>query len=260
METAKNLDNKTRNSGFTLTEMSIVITIIGLLVSGIMAGSALTKSTQLQNVIKEIKEYDTAINQFKEKFKYYPGDFPNATSYWPTASNGDGNWYFKYIIEGSNEGVQFWMQLNLAGLIAGSYTGVAATPNRFTPGVNVPSTGFANNGFYAIQSFNDTGASVDNNYTGIFSTHGNSMMLATSDQYGGPWGIIMNSEDAYSIDTKIDDGQPATGNLYANNANNATGSCASQEYTYTGPQSNVTYMLADSSISCRLFWWLDKNN
>jgi len=232
---------KLLNSGFTLVEVSIVIVIVGLLVTSVFAGNALIKSAQLQNVIKEIRENDTAIKQFKEKFKYYPGDLPNATSYWPSATNGNGNWA---IQTPATEALYVWQDLVFAGLIQGSYSGTISSPT-YVQSVNVPGSTYPNGVFFFLY------------HTNNFQTTGNTLTFSKISADGSDaWDkSIITSTDAYSIDTKMDDGNAGTGNLYAIDGGDTTsGSCSG---SFSGAPAN--FNLTSNAISCRLFWWLDKN-
>src|SRR5579871_3923101 len=92
-------------SGFTLIELSIVLVIIGLIVGGILTGRDLIDAAAQRAQIAQIEKYNTAVNTFRIKYGYLPGDIPD-----PYASNfgfqargsvsgeGDGNG----IIEGIN--------------------------------------------------------------------------------------------------------------------------------------------------------------
>ena len=77
--------------GFTLVELSIVIIIIGFLIAGIAAGKSLIRQTKLNSIITESQMYILAINTFKDRYSYYPGDLPNAEAYWPTTNSGGGD-------------------------------------------------------------------------------------------------------------------------------------------------------------------------
>lgn len=239
------------NSGFTLVELSIVIVIISLITAGIFSGQKLVNNAKLNNVIKEIREFDTATHQFKEKFKYYPGDLPNAASYWGTysagppitgASNGNGNWVMNWSSD-PTETVMFWRQLALAGFIPGTYSG--AGPSVL--GVSVPKSVISGGGY-------------DIDYDPAYSTVGNFIEFGSLT---GNWGGLVNGQvispaDAYLIDTKMDDGLAASGNLYTlrSVAYDAT---ANKCTSASGSAATATYVLTDKTISCRMFWWLDKN-
>jgi prepilin-type N-terminal cleavage/methylation domain-containing protein len=67
-----------RNSGFTLIELGIVLTVIALLLAMVVKGTGLIDSAKSTAVIATIKDLSTASRQFKERYRYWPGDLPNA--------------------------------------------------------------------------------------------------------------------------------------------------------------------------------------
>ncbi len=237
---------KSTNKAFTLVELSIVIVIIALLTAGVMSGQNIIKLSKLQNVIKEIKEIETATHSFKDKFKYYPGDFPSATTYWPSASpaavNGNGNWQVEIS---SAEGLQFWVQLNLAGLLPGKYTGTISGV-RFKAGVNCPKSILPNGGYNAGH-----GGVAYYGTTGHYIEFGN-LVGSPNGRYNGS---ILTSADAYLIDTKMDDGFASKGNVYTFRGANSVNTCVTGAYT----SASASYILTDTAVNCRLWLWLDKN-
>jgi hypothetical protein len=206
-----------------------------------MSGQKLIQNSKLQNVIKEIREHDTAVDSFKDKFRYYPGDLPNASSYWPSASpavvNGNKNWRIE-----TGEDLQFWKQLALGGFISGSYTGT--TSGTHVIGTNAPKSTLQGGGYQALYA------------SSYYATTGNIMMFGSmnANSAGNIDGSIISPQDAYIIDIKIDDGIAAEGNLYTAKGNGSA-TCTSAAYT----SSTATYTISDTSVSCRIFWWLDKN-
>ena len=72
-----------KQSGFTLVELAIVIVIIGLLVGMVMQGQSLIESAKVANAIATVKDLSLATKTFREKYKYWPGDHPNASSVIP---------------------------------------------------------------------------------------------------------------------------------------------------------------------------------
>lgn len=115
--------------GFTIAELAIVVTIIGLIVAGIMKGQSLIGGAQAKNVIAIISDIRTSTNQFKQRYKYLPGDWPytanevpGVTSGTSTGTNGDG------ILDGSidangsaqlgSEVAELPFQLYQAGLLS----------------------------------------------------------------------------------------------------------------------------------------------
>ncbi len=65
-----------RQTGFTLVEIAIVVTIIGLLVASVLGGQALLRSSEAQEIIGMVKDLSSAVQGFKQRFRYLPGDFP----------------------------------------------------------------------------------------------------------------------------------------------------------------------------------------
>ncbi|MFI4954463.1 MAG: Tfp pilus assembly protein FimT/FimU, partial [Gammaproteobacteria bacterium] len=115
-----------QRQGFTLIELSIVVVIISLLVAAISVGKNMVAAQQLNNAIKEIANYDAVFTLFKQKYDYAPGDMPNATTYWPSAYNGNGNGAIDMVPNNyvsSGESYYAWQHLSLSGMISGNYTG-----------------------------------------------------------------------------------------------------------------------------------------
>jgi prepilin-type N-terminal cleavage/methylation domain-containing protein len=81
----------TRNSqlatkgGFTLIELSIGLVIIGLLISGILAGQSLIEAAKINKVVHQLRQYDIAISNFRSKYNQYPGD----SNIFPSPGNND---------------------------------------------------------------------------------------------------------------------------------------------------------------------------
>lgn len=71
-----------QRAGFTLLEISIVLVIIGLLAGGVLVGKELVKTAELRAMINEVERYTTAVHTFRTKYNYLPGDFPRATQLW----------------------------------------------------------------------------------------------------------------------------------------------------------------------------------
>lgn len=65
-----------RNLGFTLVEVAIVAVIIGLLMSAIIGGQALIRSGEAQDILTTAKDVSAAVQSFKDRYHYLPGDFP----------------------------------------------------------------------------------------------------------------------------------------------------------------------------------------
>ena len=67
---------------FTLMELAIVLIVIGLLTGGIVAGNEIYHNTKLTSIMSDAEKFRSQMKNFKDKYDYYPGDFPNATTLW----------------------------------------------------------------------------------------------------------------------------------------------------------------------------------
>lgn len=64
--------------GFTLVELAIVMTIIGLLIGGILKGQELMQNARQNATIAQVKSYQAAVTLFRDTYASYPGDYPAA--------------------------------------------------------------------------------------------------------------------------------------------------------------------------------------
>lgn len=205
--------------------MVLVLTVIGLLAGSIVVVRDMIRNAQVQSVINDEDRYKKAIQLFKEKYNYLPGDMPTATNFWGTDSgcpntgysgaeavpktatcNGDGNGR----IDTTYESMRAWQQLANAGFIQGEYSGIQGNANAYSlaTGTDVPASRIPACGWMVgfIPAFSSQ--------TGIpaTATQGTYLALvAGGDDQGFP--PCLTPAESYSIDTKIDDGIPASGNV-----------------------------------------------
>lgn len=64
--------------GFTLVELAIVMTIIGLLIGGILKGQELMMNARATATIAQVRSYEAAATTFRDTYSSIPGDMPNA--------------------------------------------------------------------------------------------------------------------------------------------------------------------------------------
>lgn len=213
-----------RQFGFSLVELSIVLVILGLLTGGILAGQSLIRAAELRAVSTEYGRYMTAVQSFRDKYFAIPGDMSNATSFWTsvaapascaaTASSDqktcDGNGDGKIAIPtSSNEHFRFWQHLANAGLIEGQYDGIQhGTGGTSGTRANSPASKIST-GLWFTQWRGTTTAALD-----VFNgDYGNVFSLGGQTTNTTPYTPILKPEEMWNVDTKLDDGKPATGNV-----------------------------------------------
>ena len=259
-----------RTRAFSLVELSIVLVILGLLVGGVLSGQSLIRASELRAVTSEYMRYKTAIGTFKDKYFQLPGDFNNATAFWGTAAacpgisttasggtcNGDNNGQLSPASAAANEDFRFWQHLALAGLIEGNYTGTSSTTTATddipSPGTNVPKSKLSNGSWGASY----LGTVAISNVTWFDGNYGNVFFfgVGTSTSYLST-NTILKPEEAWNIDTKLDDGKPATGAVTSieNQAGaSASAGCSDTPASNTVSLASSNYSLANSSIACSL--------
>lgn len=261
-------DKYPMKSGFTLIEMSIVLVIIGLIVGGILTGQDLIKAAEQRATIAQIDKYKTAVNTFEAKFNGIPGDLneTQASNFglfaMSTATTiggpgaGDGNG----LIEGgaanttalNGEVVAFFRHLSDAGLIDGSYAATVTTTGTITTSGTLGA---------AITS----GSGIDLLLPAAKMRRGNYIIPASANSINyfiisGMSGVNINVGgvvtgetnnltpiEAYAIDTKIDDGLPGSGSVWAINGGSSVSTYATVSIpTPTGGAAGFTACIVNT--------------
>ena len=227
----------TTQKGFTLVELAIVMTIIGLLIGGILKGQELMLNARVTATIAQVRSYEAAATTFRDSFAALPGDMINAGSRLPGCSavpancnpgtgpgtggnsiiglpNWSSNWASQFAGPGGTaqrETVLFWMHLLLADLISGvSQEGLAASVAQW--GVTHPQARI-NGGFvvgYGDGLTDQPGgnAAASTRPVGLLLALNTTPDAALSDTAGVQ---ALTPAKAAQIDRKMDDGRPSTG-------------------------------------------------
>jgi len=244
-----------KNKGFTLVELAIVITIIGLLIGGVLKGQEMIQNARITATLAEVQSYRAATATFMDRFDNLPGDMPNATSKLSgcdaTATCFDGNGDGRVgqpnssatLMQTGNvtsnnrrETTLFFKHLAMSDLISG----VSPTANIATPiwGQTHPAAPIAGGWNVtqvsgAISPF----AGLDWNPSGLHLRLQNALQSGGSAYASsGACNLGPNSNlcdpveaisprDAAVIDRKIDDGKALTGQVFSDDRGGGTSPC-----------------------------------
>ena len=249
-----------RIAAFSLVELSIVLVILGLLVGGILSGQSLIRAAELRTVGTEYQGYVNAIHTFRDKYLQLPGDLNNGVSFWGQSTNcggasatgvcnGNGDGIIDGAVTGNTvgENFQFWRELARAGLLTGDYSGVSSAGGwaHTTVGTNAPKSRLSNNAGWWTWSLPGVLTGDANLYT---YTYGNYLVIGASTTNTWPSTGVLTPEDAWNIDTKLDDGKPGAGKIIARYWNNACATASSMT-DYASP-----YNLSSNSLQCVLYF------
>lgn len=104
---------KNKHYGFSLIEISIVLSIVGILMGFTLKGRGLIEMAKVRSVISQIENYRSAIQIFTEKYGGRPGDIADATDLFNADENGrmDGR------ISSIEDIKRFWNHLVKSGEI-----------------------------------------------------------------------------------------------------------------------------------------------
>ena len=238
--------------GFTLVELAIVMTIIGLLIGGILKGQELMQNARITSTVSQVKSYSAAVTTFKDMYQATPGDMLNAGTRLvgcpgvsgagcnpfvvaaPTVGTagdtivGTSNWSAAWgapatTSTGGNTGAVnvdgerylFWAHLLLSNLIGGINADGLGAATAFAFGVTNPAAKIG--GGFVVGY--DTGVigpgSTQPANTGISGTilvQTASPTTALSTTAGA---LPLAPLRAAQVDRKMDDGRPATGYVQA---------------------------------------------
>jgi prepilin-type N-terminal cleavage/methylation domain-containing protein len=194
--------------GFSLIEISLVLVLTGLLIVTILVSQQLRINTQNRMMIKELSKINIAANQFYDLFNELPGDSSNIYKFWSAEcvsaefcnGNGDGQ------INHYKESHLSWFHLNLTKFFIGNFSGSGDGDEQSqTIDVNVPKSSIENAQYSLI--YYDWNEFPDYNL----------ILLGKAVTGNIGYGAAIDANSAYSIDSKIDDGLPSTGNVLGRN-------------------------------------------
>lgn len=256
---------RTAEKGFSLVELSIVLVILGLLVGGILAGQSLIRAAELRSITTEQGRFVTAMSAFRDKYFAMPGDFARASEFGWGSYNGDSDGLIDAttsITSATNPGTinevsAIWIHLSSAGLVEGSYTIFASTSTPVLA-TNIPRSKLNGAGWAA----SNLGSVLPTSATHFPANYGNAFLIGAvnSTNTNEPSGV-MKAEEAWNIDTKMDDGRADNGSVFSIETHSAAvatgGTSCTTPVASTGATAvtTVTYDLdSTSSTACALIF------
>jgi prepilin-type N-terminal cleavage/methylation domain-containing protein len=181
---------KTKQKGFTLVEIAIVLVIIGLLLGGILKGQEMITQAKIKNVIADFSGVSAAYHGYQDRYRAMPGDDPSATRWGSVTVGGVQNGVVAGTYNNSCAGAisgatpetcLFWHHLRLAGFVAG--TGAVQPFN-------------AVNGMLGVQTGDGAGGTALSGFSGLIMCSAN-----------------LPDKIAISVDNQMDDGAIGTGTV-----------------------------------------------
>jgi len=165
---------QSRQSGFTLVEIAIVLVIIGLILGGVLKGQSLIDNARYKNFTKQIQGLRAAVYTFQDQYKGMPGDLANVSGLDASATPGNGTGLIgsgECNVAGE-ESCLFWSHLRYADLIAGDPTLTDASANMtHSYGGQIASMGWTKSGngvnehkFYVKSIPGDVAQRYDNEF------------------------------------------------------------------------------------------------
>lgn len=182
-----------KQSGFTLVEIAIVLVIIGLLLGGVLKGQEIIKNAKVKNLENSANGVATAIYTYQDRYRALPGDDKKATRFGSSVGVGDGNsaiaGAFYSTAATATESQLFWLHLRNAGIVAGDTADTAQPLNAFQ-GLTGAATGS-----------DATGTTISGIFAGFTQ---------------------IPSDVAEILESRTDDGEPQKGTIQSDQANYTT--------------------------------------
>lgn len=228
------IHSRAASSGYTLLELAIVLAVVGLLTGGVIVGSSMIRSAELQSIGSAFQKYDQAVTNFYTGPRAaLPGDFPGAVNEWGAGTQNGNDDGLISTAGGVNEPLRAWQHLSLADMVDGAYTGVAGS---------VPQSKIEN-GIFVFNAIHRTTGCLEGVACGSFFTRSAGNYIYLLHQTAGA--SLLSPEDAFMVDRKFDDELPGTGRIISNTQASAEGQCANSNISASA-RYNTTIAVAQT--------------
>lgn len=228
-------------AAFTLIELSIVILVIAIISGSILIGARISDDAKIRSFSNEISMLESGIRNFKDIYRYVPGDFPKASNFFSdatSADDGNGNSVLDTNAQSQAEISRIANHLAYSELVTNLEKSTSARfkSKIFTLGVyEFQKPCSSTDGLYNDADFEDTAI--------FYNSAG-----------GVTWTPAISTIQAYNTDLKLDDGKAATGKIraFVDSDDEDTYSCVSSATDCSSANSDTDYQKTNRNLGCAL--------
>jgi len=196
--------SKSKQSGFSLVEIAIVLVIIGVLLAGVLKGQSMINNSRIKGLVNNMNAVSSAYNGYVDRYQNVPGTEARATVNargWATTAGGVsplalpvGTTFSTPLV---TDQLAFWQVLKAGGFFVGNQTdttnppsatggsiGVAITPFTGVPGTSVCLSGVTGLQAEGVDIIVDGPLPVNNVGSDVGSLQGISNAVAPAEPTG----------------------------------------------------------------------------